>query len=192
MAIVAFLALGVGVTGTMLWMENRAPKAAPIAAAVAAPVAAPNFAPNPVVPAGAAVPAGTSGVPTTPPSVVGMTPAEAALTLGNWNYDSLRWPQAVAQYRVAISRGLDNPNVRTDLGNALRFDNQPEKALEQYLIAQKQDPQHEQSLFNQGGLWAITLKNPKKGVAAWKAYLKRFPNGASAAQARGFVTQFAE
>ncbi|PQV64761.1 hypothetical protein B1R32_10328 [Abditibacterium utsteinense] len=185
MAIVAALALGAGVTGTMLWMENRAP--VPVASApVAAPAASENLGAAPV--AGNA----PSNVPAMPPSVAGMTPGEAALTLGNWHYDSAQWPQAVAQYRVAITKGLDNPNVRTDLGNALRFDNQPEKALEQYKIAQKQDPQHEQSLFNQGGLWAITLKNPKNGIEAWNAYLKRFPKGATADQARKFIAQFTE
>ncbi len=190
MAIVAALALGAGVMGTLAWMENRAP--AKVASAPIAPAGAPSVPSGAVPVAGMDVPVGTPSVPTTPPSTVGMTPAEAALTLGNWNYDSHQWPQAIAQYRVAITQGLDNPNVRTDLGNALRFNNQPEKALEQYKIAQKQDPQHEQSLFNQGGLWAITLKNPKKGVAAWNAYLKRFPKGHSANEARQFIAQFTE
>ena len=168
-AIIAALALGIGVTGTLLWVEKQAPK----------PVPATAF--NPV-PAPAAPPA--------PPPVAGLSPGEAALTLGNYHYDIAQWPQAMAQYRVAIHNGLDNPNVRTDLGNALRFADQPEKALEQYQIAQKQDPKHEQSLFNQGGLWAQSLKNPQKGVAAWRQYVKRFPNGQSAAQARQFIAQF--
>ena len=169
LALVAALALGAGVTGTLMWMQ-RAPKpvAAPVAPLDASPVAPPPA----------------------PPSVAGLSPAVAALTLGNYHYDLQQWPQAMAQYRVAIGKGLDNPNVRTDLGNALRFADQPERALEQYQIAQKQNPRHEQSLFNQGGLWAQSLKNPAKGVAAWRAYLRRFPQGASAAQARQFITQF--
>lgn len=164
-AIIAALALGIGVTGTLLWVEKRAPQP------VAAPVAS---APNQIA----------------PPSTVGMSAGDAALTLGNYHYDMARWPQAMAQYRVAISKGLDNANVRTDLGNALRFAGEPQKALEQYQIAQKQDPRHEQSLFNQGGLWAQSLGNRQKGVAAWRAYLKRFPQGESAAQARQFIAQF--
>ncbi len=198
LAVVAALSLGVGVTGTMLWMENRAP----VAPSGAGAAASQNLELTPVIPgeasdgqapsdesaSGPAVP--PSNAPLEPPSTVGLTPAQAALTLGNWHYDSAQWPQAAAQYRVAIAKGIDNANVRTDLGNALRFDNQPEKALEQYLVAQKQDPRHEQSLFNQGGLWAITLNNPQKGVAAWRAYLKRFPTGVTADQARKFIAQY--
>jgi tetratricopeptide (TPR) repeat protein len=118
-----------------------------------------------------------------------MTKAQAALTLGNWHYDLQQWPQAVQQYRVALSNGLDNPNVRTDYGNSLRFAGQPKQALEQYKIAQKQDPSHEQSLFNQGGLWAFSLKDEAKAIVAWRAYLKRFPNGQSAEAARQFIAQ---
>lgn len=174
LALVASLALGLGVTGTMLWMEKRAPK----------PVAAPAF-------SAAAAPATSVA----PPSTVGLSPAEAALALGNYHYDLAQsdrsqWPLAIAQYRVALAKGLDNPNVRTDLGNALRFSDQPQEALKQYEIAQKQDPRHEQSLFNQGGLWAQSLGNPAKGIVAWKAYLKRFPNGQSVPQARQFIAQF--
>lgn len=168
-AIIAALALGIGVTGTLLWIEKRAPQ--PVAAPSA--VGAPNQA----------------GVPA-PPSTVGMTPAGAAVAMGNYHYDLAQWPQAVAQYRVALAKGLDNPDVHTDLGNALRFENQPQEALKQYQIAQKQDPKHEQSLFNQGGLWAQSLGNSAKGVAAWKTYLKRFPKGQSAAQAKQFIAQF--
>lgn len=182
LALVAALALGAGVTGTLVWMENRAPK--PVAAPIPAP--ANGAPPSGSLPSGAPA---TEAVPA-PPSTVGLSAGEAALTLGNYYYDIRQWPQAVAQYRVALANGKDNPNVRTDLGNALRFADEPKKALEQYQIAQKQDPRHEQSLFNQGGLWAQSLQNPAKGVAAWRAYLKRFPKGQSAEQARQFIAQF--
>lgn len=174
LALVAALALGLGVTGTLLWLEKRAPQ--PVSAARS--------------PFGSTAPAASDAPPSMPPSTVGMSPAQAALTLGNYHYDLAQWPQATAQYRVALAKGLDNPDVRTDLGNALRFSNEPQKALEQYLIAQKQDSQHEQSLFNQGGLWAQSLNNPAKAVIAWRAYLKRFPDGQSADQARQFIAQF--
>jgi len=164
-AMVAALALGIGVTGTLLWVEKRAPQ--PVAAATAAP---------------------SQSAPA-PPTTAGMSPAQAALTLGNYHYDVGQWPQAVAQYRVALANGLDNPNVRTDLGNALRFAGEPQKALEQYLIAQKQDPRHEQSLFNQGGLWAQSLDNRVEAVKAWRTYLKRFPKGQSADAARRFIQE---
>ncbi len=120
----------------------------------------------------------------------GMSPGEAALTLGNWNYDHEKWVEAIQNYSGAIQNGVDNPNIRTDLGNALRFSDRPQEALTQYQIAQKQDPTHEQSLFNQGALYAVSLKNPAKGIEAWRAYLKRFPQGGSATKARELLAKF--
>lgn len=119
----------------------------------------------------------------------GMTPPQAALTLGNWHYDHEQWSLAVQQYRRAIAGGINNPNVRTDLGNALRFTNQPKEALEQYQLAQKMDPTHEQSLFNQGALYATSFGNRKKGIEIWRTYLQRFPNGATVEAARSLIAQ---
>ena len=194
MAIVAALALGVGVTGTMLWVQSR--PASPVAASSAAPGVAriPGIANIPgAIPGVGDAPAASNSHEHPPPAelTAGMTKPQAALTLGNWHYDHEKWDLALENYRRAIAGGLDNPDVRTDMGNALRFAGQPQKALEQYQIAQKQNPAHEQSLFNQGALYAVSLSNPKKGIAAWRAYLKRFPGGQSASQARQLIAQFA-
>ena len=190
MAIIALCALGAGITGTMLWAENRptpALKTMSTNASSLPDVALANVA-QPTT--GTEV---TQGGAHEPPSGLtnGMSPPEAALTLGNWFYDHERWQLAVENYRAAIKGGVDNPNIRTDLGNALRFSDRPKEALEQYQRAQKQDPTHEQSLFNQGALYAVSLKNPRKGIEMWQAYLKRFPNGASAKQARELMAKFA-
>ncbi len=183
-AIVAACALGLGVTGTLLWVQSR--PAPPVSAPVVA--AAPSSPAIPGVPNAQNLPK----PPDHPPPAqltAGMTPPQKALTLGNWNYDHEKWDGAIQNYRAAIAGGLDNPNARTDLGNALRFADQPREALEQYQIAQKQDPTHEQSLFNQGALYAASLHNPKKGIAVWQAYLKRFPNGQSVGAARSLIAQ---
>jgi tetratricopeptide (TPR) repeat protein len=118
-----------------------------------------------------------------------MARPQAALTLGNWYYDHEQWGRAVQEYRRAIAGGINNPNIRTDLGNSLRFSNQPKKALEQYQLAQKMDPTHEQSLFNQGALYASSLGDRQKGIQMWQTYLQRFPNGATADAARSFIAQ---
>lgn len=188
MTIIAALALGVGITGTMLWMENRpAPSAVPTA--TASPTSAPLVAVPGVVKEGGLTQGGSHEPPAELTS--GMSPPEAALSLGNWYYDHEKWKRAIENYQVAIKSGIDNPNVRTDLGNALRFSDQPQEALKQYKIAQKKDPTHEQSLFNQGALYAVSLGQPRKGVEAWQAYLERFPDGSSAAQARKFIARYA-
>lgn len=191
-AIAAAFAVGAGVMGTAAWLENRPAQKAktqigmPPGAAEGASPALQNVPPGASTSEAPQAPS----APPPPPSTVGLSPAASALTLGNYHYDLAQWPQAIAQYRVAITQGVDNPNVRTDLGNALRFDKQPQKALEQYAIAQKQDPRHEQSLFNQGGLYAQSLGDKSKALAAWKTYLKRFPNGQSVPQAQHFIEQF--
>jgi len=125
-----------------------------------------------------------------PPSLTaGLKAAPRAVALGNWYYDHQQWRQAIEQYRRALDGGIDNANIRTDLGNSLRFDKQPEKALEQYRIAQKEDPKHQESLFNQGGLYRFSLKQPAKAVAIWREYLKKFPQGKSAADAERLIRE---
>ena len=97
-----------------------------------------------------------------PPDVSRLAPADAALTLANWNYDRQNWSHAIEHYQEAIGLGRDNPDVRTDLGNCFRFLGQTQKALEQYETAQKQNPQHENSLYNQAGLFCRFSKRPRR------------------------------
>jgi tetratricopeptide (TPR) repeat protein len=124
---------------------------------------------------------------TTAPDVSQLAPADAARTLGDWYYDQRNFPLALQQYQDAIRRGTDNPDVRTDLGNCYRFLGQPQKALEQYETAQKQDPQHENSLFNQAGLFAEVLHNPQRALTAAREFLRRFPQSEKAAAARELI-----
>ncbi|MCX6969166.1 MAG: tetratricopeptide repeat protein [Verrucomicrobia bacterium] len=121
------------------------------------------------------------------PDVSQMSPAEAALALGNWNYDHQGWQRAIESYQRAISLGMESADVRTDLGNALRFSGEPEKALEQYQAARRLNPQHENSLCNMATLYAQVLNDPASAVAAWNEYLRLFPNGEKSAVARQFV-----
>jgi len=66
---------------------------------------------------------------------------------------------------------------------------QPQKALDQYRRAQKQNSQHEQSLFNQGGLYAFSLKDDARAIAKWREYLQCFSHGATVAEARKLIAQ---
>jgi len=122
-----------------------------------------------------------SSVPPAPtaeasPNVSGMSPGEAAVALGNFAYDHQRWPEAIAHYEEAIASGIDNADVHTDLGNGFRFSGKPEQALNQYAIAQKLNPQHENSLFNQISLFTETLNQPARAVPICEEFIRRFPN----------------
>ena len=113
---------------------------------------------------------------TAAPDVSGMSAGEAAITLGNFSYDHQRWSEAIRRYEEAIAGGMDNADVHTDLGNAFRFSGQPEQALNQYTIAQKLNPQHENSLFNQISLLSDVLNEPVRAAALCEEFIRRFPN----------------
>lgn len=110
------------------------------------------------------------------PDVSGMSVGEAAVVLGNFAYDHQRWPEAIRRYEEAIASGLDTADVHTDLGNAFRFSGQPEQALNQYTIAQKLNPQHENSLFNQISLFTEMLNEPVRAIPICEEFIRRFPS----------------
>lgn len=124
-----------------------------------------------------------------PPDVSRLAPAEAARTLANWNYDQQNWTHAIQHYQDAITGGADNPDVRTDLGNCFRFLAQPEKALEQYEIAQRENPQHENSLFNQISLFADLLHDEARAQAVARDFITRFPQSPQVKVARERILQ---
>jgi tetratricopeptide (TPR) repeat protein len=148
---------------------------------------------KPAAPAPAAVPVATNPNPAThlpaPELTAGQTPVQADRTLGNFYYDHGNWPLAMRHYESAIRQGSDDADIRTDLGNVYRFAGRPEDALLQYTLAQRMNPNHEFSLFNQGGLYLEDLKQPTKAVEVWQEYLVRFPNGRSVAAARQLLAQ---
>jgi tetratricopeptide (TPR) repeat protein len=126
---------------------------------------------------------------TGPPDVSRLTPADAAKNLADWNYDQHNWAHAIEHYQQAIAAGADNPDVRTDLGNCFRFVGQAQKALEQYQLAQAQNPMHENSLLNQAGLYAEVLHDDQRALATAREFLKRFPQSDRAATARELISK---
>ena len=129
---------------------------------------------------------------TEPPDVSQLAPADAARTLGDWNYDRHNWAHAIEHYQEAIADGDDNPDVRTDLGNCFRFIGETQKALEQYQIAQTENPMHENSLFNQAGLYAEALHDDQRALAMAREFLKRFPQSDRAAAAGQLISKLEE
>ncbi|HEX8899246.1 MAG TPA: tetratricopeptide repeat protein [Chthoniobacterales bacterium] len=117
----------------------------------------------------------TSNTAPIAPAVSGLPAADAAVVRGNQAYDHQQWAEAISAYQDAIAKGRDNADVRTDLGNAFRFSGQAEKALEQYTIAQRQNPQHENSLFNQIGLFMEIMHDPIRAIPVCEEFIRRFP-----------------
>ncbi|MGI8890310.1 MAG: tetratricopeptide repeat protein [Chthoniobacterales bacterium] len=171
------LLLAFGLGGGMMWLIMRG------GAANSPSPEIENFLLPPTAQAPAASPT-SAPAPGAPPNVSQMSPVDAARTLGNWNYDQQNWPHAIEHYEEAIKFGADNPDVRTDLGNCYRFLGQPEKALEQYQLAQKQNPQHENSLFNQISLFAQFLHDQDRAASAAREFVTKFPLSPQAQAAR--------
>jgi tetratricopeptide (TPR) repeat protein len=109
------------------------------------------------------------------PDVSMLTPSQSAVILGNWYFDHHEWAKATEQYRKAVSLGLDNADIRSDLGSALRFNNQPEAAAAEYETAQRENPEHENSLFNLATLYLQSLNQPDRAVAVLEQFKARFP-----------------
>jgi len=173
--LLAAFGLGVGTT----WIVLRGLSSAPAKPEIE------NFVP----PAGEGATSQLASPAAAPPDVSQLAPAEAARTLANWNYDQQNWRHAIEHYEEAIAAGADTPDVRTDLGNCYRFLLQPEKALEQYELAQKENPQHENSLFNQISLFGDLLHDPDRAAATARDFLARFPQSSRAEAARQRLAQ---
>jgi tetratricopeptide (TPR) repeat protein len=103
--------------------------------------------------------------------------ANALLAQGNAAFDRKDWPTAASDYTQAIAAGDDNPDIRTDLGTVYRNLHKPQKALNEYAIAQKEDPNHQNSLVNEGVVYAFDLEEFPQALAIWHQYLLKFPQG---------------
>jgi tetratricopeptide (TPR) repeat protein len=148
-------AVGAGVTWVVMSQRSQPVQQGPVA-----------FAPPP---------SAQTNLAPLPPDPSKTSAADAAVVRGNQAYDHQQWTDAINYYQEAIAKGRDNADVRTDLGNAFRFSGQPEKALEQYTIAQRQNPQHENSLFNQIGLFMEVMHDPIRAIPACEEFIRRFP-----------------
>ena len=133
------------------------------------------------------IPPATAGAP----DVSQMPPAQAAAARGNWEYDHANWPAAVQHYERAIAAGLDTADIHTDLGTAHRYLGNGDKALAEYGIAQRKDPFHQNSLFNQAVVHAELKHDRPAAIAAAREYLRRFPQGRGADGAQKMIDELA-
>ena len=125
------------------------------------------------------------------PDVSQMPSAQAAAAMGNWEYDHANWPAAVQHYEKAIAAGNDTADLRTDLGTAHRYLGHGDKALAEYGIAQRRDPFHQNSLFNQAVVYAEIFHDRPRAIATAREYLRRFPQGRGAEGAQKIIDELA-
>ncbi|MGB4599469.1 MAG: tetratricopeptide repeat protein [Trichlorobacter sp.] len=87
---------------------------------------------------------------------------QAWVTLGNDYFDAHNPQKAVQAYARALELNPNDPNVLTDQGVMFRALGFFDKALANFEKANKLNPQHLQSLYNSGIVYAVDMKQPAK------------------------------
>jgi cytochrome c-type biogenesis protein CcmH/NrfG len=106
------------------------------------------------------------------------TPADLpALTdLANLNWDIEDFAQAAVWYRRALEIDPNNPDLHTDLGTALFYENQVDESLAEFQQALEINPDHAQALINMG-IVLIEARNDRDGaIALWQHFLETSPD----------------
>jgi len=94
---------------------------------------------------------------------------QALLTLANLNFDIGAWDRASELYERYLGLDPGDPDVLTDLGIALRSQGRTDEALERFREANRLQPGHWQSLFNE----AVVHAFDRSDFAAAEAALER-------------------
>ncbi|BDG05416.1 tetratricopeptide repeat protein [Anaeromyxobacter oryzae] len=109
---------------------------------------------------------------------------DAWVTLGNAYFDSEQPQKSVEAYGRALELKPNDPNVLTDQGVMYRALGQYDRAIENFEKANKADPTHTQSLFNEGVVYLNDLHDAAKARVAWQKVIDTAPNSPQATQAR--------
>ncbi len=108
----------------------------------------------------------------------------AWVQLGNLYFGSNQPMKSVEAYDKALALQGDDPNVLTDQGVMFRRIGWFDKAIENFKKSNAMNPNHHQSLFNQGIVYRYDLQDFPKAIEAWEKYLQVIPEPPGAAQAR--------
>jgi Flp pilus assembly protein TadD len=114
---------------------------------------------------------------------------KALIELGNRYFDSNQAQKAVQTYSKALALDQNNANVLTDQGVMLRALGFFDRALANFEKANKVDPNHFQSLYNIGIVYAVDLKKTEKAREVFESLLKHDQTSPLAQQAREMLKQ---
>ena len=125
--------------------------------------------------------------------VVGREPENrnAWVQLGHNLFDSGQQMGAIEAYDKALELDGNDPNVLTDQGIMYRQVGWFDKAVNNFVKANKLNPNHPQSLFNLGLVYRDDLQDLPKAKLAWTRYLEIVPTGASADNVRVMLDHLA-
>jgi hypothetical protein len=95
--------------------------------------------------------------------------------LGNLYYDSQLYAKAIDYYGQALKITPSNPDIRTDMGTAMFYLGDSDKALAEFEKSLSYRPNHANTLFNAGIVKWQGKKDVKGAVADWEQLLKTNP-----------------
>lgn len=96
--------------------------------------------------------------------------------VGNLYYDAQLYAKAIEYYRQALKITPANADVRTDMGTAMFYLGDSDKALTEFEKSLSYKPNHANTLFNSGIVKWQGKKDAKGAIAAWEQLLKTNPN----------------
>lgn len=109
---------------------------------------------------------------------------QAWVQLGNDYFDTHQRDRAIEAYARALELDPNDANVITDQGVMYREIGSFDQAIANFERANKVAPDHMQSLFNLGVVWAYDKKDAAKGAAAWRRIIEAAPASDQAVQAK--------
>lgn len=115
--------------------------------------------------------------------------AQAWAALGNAYFDAKNPQKAVQAYARALALNPNDPNVLTDQGVMFRALGFFDKAVANFEKANKLNPQHLQSLYNLGIVYAVDLKQPAKARPVFEKVIQMDGSGELGNQAREMLQQ---
>lgn len=114
---------------------------------------------------------------------------QAWVSLGNDYYDAQNPQKSIQAYAKALELNPNDPNVLTDQGIMFRALGFFDKALANFDKANKLNPQHLQSLFNSGIVYAVDLKQPAKARPFFERVAQQGGSSELGNQAREMLQQ---
>ena len=94
---------------------------------------------------------------------------------------------AIEHYEAAIAGAAPTLPTFGPISAIASVPRPPQKALEQYELAQKQNPQHVDHLFNQIGLFADLLHDKERALAVGQEFMTRFAQSPRATTAQELI-----
>lgn len=96
--------------------------------------------------------------------------------VGNLYYDAQLYQQAIEYYQKALKITPANADVRVDMGTAMFYLGDAEKALAEFDKALSYKPNHPNALFNTGIVRWQGKKDTRGAITAWEKLLKTNPD----------------